>query len=192
MDKHLNKRLLSRGIIWSGIVTSLVVLTLVGLFTVKIAPFRAFGGAIWFKNGVHYFNNAQISKRIEKINAPKETAKAVEISRSTPSCNTIENGFCQRSHEDYAYKSLITPAVVYKPGTPDSREITGYCTLCNDGTFSPSCAVGRGACSYHLGVQDYNVVEYKTIAGTPAVPAKPAVYSYASKSYKDCPTYSTP
>lgn len=36
------------------------------------------------------------------------------------------------------------------------------CTLCVDGTWSPTCATGRGACSWHGGVQEYDATRIKT------------------------------
>lgn len=186
-NKHTHRRIL-----WSVISIAAVSIAVVGLFTINIAPFRAFGGAVWLKDGVHYISEAQISSRIKELDAPKETLMAAKISTSTPSCDSLDDGFCQKTPEEYAYKTLATPAVAYKAGTPDRKEVIGYCTLCNDGTLSPSCAVGRGACSYHSGVQAYNVAEYRTIPGTPAVQAQPAVYSYDPKLYKDSPAYSSP
>lgn len=162
------------------------------LVTINVAPFRAFGGAVWFKNGAHYMGNTQISVRLKQIDAPKEASLAAKIKDTTPSCTSLDEGFCQESPGDYVIKSLITPAIAYTPGTPDKKITVGYCTVCNDGSYSPSCAVGRGACSWHGGVEAYNAPEYKTIPGTPAIEAKPAVYSYISKSYKDSPIYESP
>ena len=51
----------------------------------------------------------------------------------------------------------------YETITTYEREITGYCTLCNDGTYSPTCAVGRGACSHHGGVAKYNSPIYSEV-----------------------------
>lgn len=162
------------------------------IFGVNIAPFHAFNGVIWTRGGVHYISDAEVSDRIKKLDAPYEAKIASSIAQSAPSCGTIDEGFCQESTEEYAYKTLVSPAVAAVPAVPDKKVITGYCTLCNDGTFSPSCAVGRGACSYHRGVNAYNVAEYRTITGTPAVPARPAVYNYAQKSYKDSSSYMPP
>lgn len=36
------------------------------------------------------------------------------------------------------------------------------CTLCVDGTWSPTCATGRGACSWHGGVQEYDATRITT------------------------------
>lgn len=169
-----------------------VAFILLGYFSVSIKPFTAFGGAVWFKDGAHYISGQQIADRIKEINSPYEATMAGSISQSTPSCDKVDEGFCEQSTDVYADKELVTPAVVYTPGTPDTKKITGYCTLCNDDTFSPSCAVGRGACSWHGGVAAYNVAEYITIPGKPAVPAQPAVYSYSTESYQDSPSYNLP
>jgi hypothetical protein len=155
-------------------------------------PIRAFGGAVWLDNGLQYMSDGQISDRIEKIIAPAELKIVDTIISTTPSCENVESGFCQREPSTYAYKELVTPAVAYKPGTPDTKRVTGYCTLCNDGTFSPSCAVGRGACSYHGGVAAYGVERYVIIPGTREVAAQPAEYSYNPKSYLDSPNYIKP
>jgi hypothetical protein len=160
--------------------------------TANISPFRAFGGAVWLKGGVHYISNAQISNRIEQINIPKEKALANNIASSAPNCDDVDEGFCERSPGDYYEKVLVSPAVQYQPGTPDRREIIGHCTLCNDGTYSPSCAVGRGACSWHDGVAVYNAPQYRTIPGTPAVQAREAAYDYRAETYKDSPDYVAP
>jgi len=178
--------------LWTLFSIVMIILVIVGIFNMNIQPFNALGGAIWLKDGVHYISDTQISKRIEQINAPKEAALADGIAKSTPFCDKVDEGFCQNSQMDYAFKSLAIPAVPYKPGTPDRKEIIGYCTLCNDGTYSPSCAVGRGACSWHGGVSAYNVPEYTTIPGTPEVKAVAAVYSYEPKAYKDSPAYISP
>lgn len=174
------------------LIITAVFIVLVGIFTINLSPFRALGGAVWLKGGVHYISDSDISNRIVEINAPIETKIAEKIESSTPSCSSLEEGFCQKSPSEYVYKTLVTPAIEYKPGTPDERVITGYCTLCNDGSLSPSCAVGRGACSWHGGVAAYNVPSYRTIPGTAAVQAQLAVYSYESKSYKDSQEYIVP
>lgn len=189
---HQSKKRAISSISWSVLAVAVVLIVVVGLFTINLSPFRAFGGAVWLKGGVHYITDAQISNRIEQLKAPKDVETADKIRTSTPACDSLEEGFCQKTPVEYVYKTLITPAVAYQPGTPDRKEIIGYCTLCNDGTFSPSCAVGRGACSWHDGVASYNVARYRTISGTPAVQAKPAVYSYESKVYKDSPSYISP
>ena len=58
-------------------------------------------------------------------------------------------------------------ALNYKPANqlfekvnPLKKNIIGYCTLCNDG--STSSATGRGACSWHGGVAEWNHPIYET------------------------------
>lgn len=179
-----NKR---RHVALISIIASFIVLWCI--FNISIPPYRAFGGAVWLNGGPHYISDAEISDRIKQINAPGEAKMADSISKSTVSCDAVESGFCQQSPNTYVFKSLITPAVAYQPGSPDTQKIVGYCTLCNDGSFSPSCAVGRGACSHHGGVAAYDVGEYVAVRGTPEVPAKPAVYSYTPKTFEGSPSY---
>ncbi|TAL14685.1 hypothetical protein EPN95_02155 [Patescibacteria group bacterium] len=189
-EDKLKKRLSLR---WSAIFILIILLVFVAIWgSINIAPFRAFGGAIWFNHGSHYISDLEISNRIQSIKTPKETQIADSISKTTQSCNNVESGFCEKDIGTYVDKSVVSPAVMYQPGTPDIKTIIGYCTLCNDGTFSPSCAVGRGACSYHSGVAGYNVAQYMTTPGTPEIAAQPAVYSYEPKTYKDSPIYVPP
>lgn len=51
----------------------------------------------------------------------------------------------------------------FETKTVYEKGITGYCTLCNDGSYSPSCATGRGACSHHGGVAQFNAPVYGNI-----------------------------
>lgn len=78
-------------------------------------------------------------------------------------------------HPDVAEKTHIEEVVTYK------EEVTGYCTLCNDGTYSPSCSTGRGTCSHHGGVDQWNAprISRVPIYSTKMVidePAKKAFY----------------
>ncbi len=41
--------------------------------------------------------------------------------------------------------------------------VTGYCTLCNDGTRSPTCSTGSGTCSHHGGVKQWNAPIYESV-----------------------------
>lgn len=159
---------------------------------VDIQPIRALGGAVWLKHGVKYINDAEITNRINKLNAPSEATMSEKIRVSSATCDSLESGYCQKTPGEYVFKSLVRPAIPYSPGTPDKKEVIGYCTACNDGTFSPSCAVGRGACSWHGGVAAYNVAQFRITPGTPAIQAVEAVYSFEPKSYKDSPIYVSP
>lgn len=64
----------------------------------------------------------------------------------------------QEAHEAFTKTVVDTPARIEQKQVIDhyDERVIGYCTLCTDGTFSQTCAVGRGACSYHGGVLQYN------------------------------------
>lgn len=63
----------------------------------------------------------------------------------------------------YKYHSAVPEKSHVEVVTTYTKEIVGYCTLCNDGTRSPSCATGRGACSHHGGVAEWNAPIYKKV-----------------------------
>jgi len=178
--------------LWASTILIVAALAIAVLFTVEMQPTKAFGGAVWLKNGVNYISDAEISNRTHELNSPAEAAEVEKVKGSTPGCDSLDTGFCQKAPGEFSYKTLQTPPVPYTPATPDKKVIIGYCTACNDGTFSPSCAVGRGACSWHGGVAAYNVAQFRVTPGTPAIQAVPAVYSYDAKSYKDSPLYIAP
>ena len=62
------------------------------------------------------------------------------------------------------------------------QEVVGYCTLCVDGTYSPSCATGRGACSWHGGVSEWNAPEYSSV---PVYATKTVIDTPAKAAYYD-------
>lgn len=166
--------------------------SVVGLYLVQLSPISVSGGAFWLNRGPHYLNSKQVSVRSENLISPFETKEADFVAANTYTCDKADSGFCQQSTRDYVNKTLLTNAVDFVPAVPEKRVITGYCTLCRDGTFSPSCAVGRGACSYHSGVSDYNVARYRITPGKPAVVARAAVYDYTPKTYRDSTIYTKP
>lgn len=99
---------------------------------------------------------------IEKKKAAEEQAlrKRQKAINAMPICDGIRIKSSCRT-DDVVYKTYIYyPAVAEKTHTVTDttyrEEVTGYCTLCNDGTYSPSCATGRGACSHHGGVAQWN------------------------------------
>jgi len=111
-------------------------------------------------------------------------AKAAKI-KSLPICNgTSVSSNCKA--DDGIYKTYIYhPAVAAKTHQETEvtyrEEVTGYCTLCVDGTYSPSCATGRGACSHHGGVAQWNAprtnqVPVRSNRLVVDVPAKEAYY----------------
>lgn len=106
----------------------------------------------------------------------------------TPTCDgTAVTAGCVL--DDIAYKTYIYhPAVAEKTHTETTttyrEEVTGYCTLCNDGTYSPSCATGRGACSHHGGVAQWNAPRTRNVPvnSTRVVVDAPAQEAYYEKA----------
>ena len=68
------------------------------------------------------------------------------------------------SYSLYKYYPAVEEVSHYETKTTYTKEITGYCTLCNDNTRSPSCSTGRGTCSHHGGVAEWNAPIYSNVA----------------------------
>ena len=81
------------------------------------------------------------------------------------------------SHPAVAEKTHTETTTTYK------EEVTGYCTLCNDGTYSPTCATGRGACSWHGGVAEWGapMTSQVPVESTRVVVDTPAKNAYIEK-----------
>ena len=97
----------------------------------------------------------------------KEEAEEVQEEEIVPTCDgtkIVSN--CEVDgilYSTYKYYPAEEEKYHYETVTTYEHEITGYCTLCNDGTYSPTCAVGRGACSHHGGVAEYNSPIYSEV-----------------------------
>lgn len=108
----------------------------------------------------------------------------------TPTCDgkTVTSNCVIDSIEYTTY--IYHPAVEEKSHTETvttyREEIAGYCTLCQDGTYSPSCATGKGACSHHGGVAQWNAPRYTQVPeySTKKIIDAPAVEAYYEKIIK--------
>jgi hypothetical protein len=104
-------------------------------------------------------------------NIPKKVIPTCDGTTVTTSC-TLES----ISYKTYIYHPAVPEKTHTETVTTYQEEITGYCTLCSDGTYSPSCATGSGACSHHGGVAQWNapisrnvpVNSTKTVVDAPA------------------------
>lgn len=67
-------------------------------------------------------------------------------------------------YKTYIYHSAKEEISHYETKTTYEKQVVGYCTLCNDGTRSPSCSTGRGTCSHHGGVAQWNAPVYGNVA----------------------------
>lgn len=125
-----------------------------------------------------------LGKQKATENKPKPTSNNV-IKKAKPTCDGI-NVKTNCALENINYKTYIYhPAVAEKTHTETvttyEDKIIGYCTLCNDGTYSPSCATGRGACSHHDGVAQWNAPQHGSVPVESTktvidVPAREAFY----------------
>lgn len=126
--------------------------------------------------------NNQPSNSNLNIIQPTNTGSATQesVKKIAPICDgkTITSN-CEIdsvSYSTYIYHPAIAEKSHTETVTTYKEVFIGYCTLCNDGTYSPSCATGRGACSYHGGVAEWNAARYstkpeystKTVIDTPA------------------------
>lgn len=112
---------------------------------------------------------SEVNVTENKESTPKPTVVPTPIPTPTPlpKCNgtTVTSG-CQVDGIEYT-TYIYHPAVAEKSHNEtvvvgQEQIITGYCTLCVDGSYSPTCATGRGACSHHGGVAQKNAPVYST------------------------------
>jgi hypothetical protein len=87
------------------------------------------------------------------------------------------------NYKTYQYHAAVPEKSHTEQVTTYEKKVTGYCTLCSDGTYSPSCATGRGACSWHGGVAQWNAPRYSSIPvySTKTVIDAPAIAEYYEK-----------
>lgn len=126
-------------------------------------------------------NDEKVNTESVQVHNVSETKDRKIAEKVSPTCDgTAVTADC-------IFEGVVYKTYVYHPAVPEKthtetlttykEEVTGYCTLCADGTYSPSCATGRGACSHHGGVAQWNapvyakVPEYKTqtIIDSPAI-----------------------
>ena len=125
-------------------------------------------------------NNQTLSKDKDGINTDNEKSSNPVLNQTEdndiqnedeiPTCDgTSVTSDCEVNgviYEVYKYYPAEEEKYHFETITTYEKKITGYCTLCKDGTFSPTCATGRGACSHHGGVAKYNAPIYSEIPKT--------------------------
>ena len=117
-------------------------------------------------NNIKNTNNEDANTPVfnqDEDNENNETQNEEEI----PTCDgTSITSDCEVDgiiYSIYKYYPAEEEKYHYETVTTYERKITGYCTLCNDGTYSPTCATGRGACSHHGGVKEWNAPVYSEV-----------------------------
>jgi len=113
-------------------------------------------------------NSNDKSQNINNFNSLESSYKTNTIEvKDKPTCDgTTVTYSCEL--DDINYLTYIYHPAVPEISHPETvttyrKEVTSYCTLCSDGTYSPSCATGRGACSHHGWVAQWNAPIYRNI-----------------------------
>jgi len=124
------------------------------------------------------------AKAVAKEKAEKAKAAAFE---AMPVCDgTNVTSKCKADdgiYKTYVYHPAIAAKTHQETEITYREEVTGYCTLCVDGTYSPSCATGSGACSWHGGVAQWNAPRTSRAAvyGGKLIVDEPAKEAYYDK-----------
>lgn len=111
----------------------------------------------------------QATQTTTTVSVPKTTPKPTPKPTPTPvpTCDgTTITTNCQ-------VDGIVYSKYIYHPAIPESshveivttyeNQIVDYKTQCNDGTWSPSNAKGKGACSHHGGVYDFYAPVYGSV-----------------------------
>ena len=134
---------------------------------------------------ISFGNNHTQPSNLNSIQ-PASTSSVSEskAEKVIPTCNgttvtasCVEGGI---SYISYVYHPAVAEVSHTESVTTYQKEVSGYCTLCSDGTYSPSCATGRGACSHHGGVAQWNAPRYRSV---PLNTNKTVVDSTAKEAY---------
>ena len=118
---------------------------------------------------------AQTAQTTTTVSVPKTTPKPTPkpTLKPTPSPTPVPTCDGTTITTDCQVDGIVYSKFIYHPAIPESshieivttyeNQIVDYQTLCNDGTWSPSNAKGKGACSHHGGVADYYAPVYRNV-----------------------------
>jgi len=149
---------------------------LIGIIAAGVLLFGALGSTT--------HNSPQTTDQNTIQAAPASSAIKESAKKAPPTCDgTVVTANC--TVDSIAYTTYVYhPAVAEKSHTESvttyKQEITSYCTLCNDGTYSPTCATGKGTCSHHDGVAQWNAPRYSDV---PEYSTKTVIDSPAQEAY---------
>lgn len=117
-------------------------------------------------------------KKVAELRASKAKQAAIKAMSTCDGRKVISDCKLEGTiYKTYVYHPAVAEKTHIVIDTTYNDVVTSYCTLCNDGTYSPSCATGRGACSWHGGVAQWNaprtskvpVYANRVLIDTPAV-----------------------
>lgn len=135
-------------------------------------------------NAVSPSQSTDLNNAAPLINTSDTNAAPQEAERVTPTCDgtTIAKNCAVKGidYSTYIYHPAVEEKSHKETVTTYKQEVASYCTLCNDGTYSPSCATGRGACSHHGGVAEWNAPRYSSV---PVYSTKKVIDTPARKAY---------
>lgn len=117
-------------------------------------------------------------------NASTSSGPAVRIKPTCDGTSTTSNCVLDNvNYITYVYHPAVPEKSHTEQVTTYEKKVVSYCTLCNDGTYSPSCATGRGACSWHGGVAQWNAPVYRNVPvySTKTIVDAPAQDAYYEK-----------
>jgi hypothetical protein len=139
---------------WNKSIISKVIVIFVGLFLIG-----SVGSAI---SESTESNSVSKSNEIEiKADESKKGENQIEI---CDGINVVSNCvFDGVEYETYKYYPAQEEQYHYETKTTYEKKVVGHCTLCNDGTRSPSCSTGSGTCSHHGGVAEWNAPIYSNV-----------------------------
>lgn len=149
-------------------------------------------GVILLGIAVGSSNNHQPAE-LNSTNNNDGTQSAQSKTQAAPKAKPICDGTTVTSnctvdgitYSTYIYHAAVPEKTHTTTETTYQNKLVGYCTLCNDGTYSPSCATGSGACSWHHGVQEWNAPKYEKV---PVTTTKTVVDAPAqAESYEKVP-----
>ncbi len=116
--------------------------------------------------------------------APAPTPQSTPTPKPTPTCDgtKVTKGCVvdNINYSTYIYHEAVAEKSHNETTTTYEQKVTSYCTRCNDDTYSPSCATGRGACSHHGGVAQWNAPRYSSV---PVQSTKKIIDTPAQEAY---------
>ncbi|MDQ3159006.1 MAG: hypothetical protein M3P98_02635, partial [bacterium] len=66
-----------------------VALVIIGIFSIEVAPLRAFNGVVWMNKGPKYISDEEVSSRMLAINSPAEKQIERDVQKQTKSCASV-------------------------------------------------------------------------------------------------------
>lgn len=108
-----------------------------------------------------YFENRNYKKAIENFNKLQETDTEILYKKGICSKKIGNVSDAIRNFKQASDLGDRKSEKEYNQANPIIRHILYYQTVCCDGSYSPSNAKGRGACSHHGGVCNWNKPIYE-------------------------------